>query len=61
MFMLMRAIVWFQVQRLIDHEEAERGDVIQTVIIAFAVAAMAIAVMASIRGIVDAKVAGIKL
>ena len=59
--MLLRAIVWFQVQRLIDHEEAERGDVIQTVIIAFGVAMMALAVMATIRGLVDAKVAGIKL
>ena len=59
--MLLRTIVWFQVQRLSDHEEAERGDVIQTVIIAFAVAAMALAVMASIRALVDTKVAGIKL
>jgi hypothetical protein len=59
--MLLRAVIWFQVQRLTDHEEAERGDVIQTVIIAFAVAAMAIAVMGAIRIMVDTKVAGIKL
>lgn len=52
---------WWQAQRALDHDDAERGDVIQTVIIAAAVAAMAIAALAVIRALVDTKVAGIRL
>jgi hypothetical protein len=59
--MLIRAIVWLQTQRLADHEDVERGDVIQTVIIAAAVAVMALAAMASISLLVNGKIGTIKL
>ena len=58
-------IVWFQAQlieaRARAAEEAERGEIVEKVIIVAAAAAIAIAAMAAIALAVDIKVGGIEL
>jgi hypothetical protein len=48
-------------RRLRDAREDDRGSVVETVIIAAGLAALALSVMAAITILVDAKVAGISL
>jgi hypothetical protein len=58
-------IVWFQAQlieaRARAAEEAERGEIVEKVIIVAAAAAIAIAAMAAIAAAVDIKIAGLEL
>jgi hypothetical protein len=58
-------IVWFQTQlievRARVAEEADRGEIVEKVIIVAAAAAIAIAAMAAIAAAVDIKIAGLEL
>lgn len=54
-------LVWMLRQRRRAAHEDDRGSVVETVIIAAGLAALAISVMAAITILVDAKVAGIRL
>lgn len=58
-------LAWFQVQiaefRTRARADAERGEVVEKVIIVAAAAAMAIAAMAAIAAAVNAKIGGLQL
>ena len=58
-------IVWIQAQlievRARAAEEADRGEIVEKVIIVAAAAAIAIAAMAAIAAAVDIKIAGLEL
>lgn len=61
-----RLLTWFHTQYLeararADGEDADRGEIVEKVIIVAAAAAIAIAAMAAIAAAVDIKIAGLEL